>query len=74
MVREDKIKAALQVIGGEAPGEQWIDAGGWDNEDVFVHGTMLVSGKKRVHWNMNATEPEGSIRENHFTACESGSK
>ena len=37
-VGENVIERALEVGAGEAASEQRIDAGGRDNEDVFVHG------------------------------------
>lgn len=36
-VGEDVIEGGLEVACGKFAGEEFVDAGGWDNEDVFVH-------------------------------------
>ena len=51
VVGEDKVEAPLQVVGGEAASQQGIDAGSRDDEDVFVHPSMLLGQGRSVHTN-----------------------
>ena len=52
-VGEDVVEGRLEIAGGEFSGEEFVDAGGWDDEDVFVHGRMvgrcwLISKEKKL--------------------------
>ena len=41
LVGEDVFQGAIEIGGGEVAGEEWVDAGSWDDEDVFVHAAMV---------------------------------
>jgi hypothetical protein len=49
VIRKDEIQDGIEMGGREFAGEQRVDAGGWDYEDVFfVHGQNLGTGETFV--------------------------